>query len=338
VWQQTLAQSVKGNDQNLNNVLGNLPTFAANASDILRVLDVQHQAVVGLVRNGGTVFAALSQDQGALRNLITSGDRTFATTAANQAALADTFHVFPTFLDESKRTMAKLKSFDLNADPVLRELNPAVRQLAPTLHSVQLLAPDLRRLFTKLGPLIQVSRAGLPATAEVVSGARPLLGALGPFLEQLNPIFDWLSLHQQLTSDFISQGGGAIAGEIDSSSYGGGGGITCAGGVPCGHYLRQFSPSSSTANNNARDPNNRGNDYPPPLWLADPRNFSAGGRYPGSTSYPSWDCNNTPTHGPKPVTGTPGQPSANQACWVDHPPGSVGSQIPHVKAAHYSSR
>ena len=29
-WQQELAKAVKGNDQNLNDVLGNLPTFAVN--------------------------------------------------------------------------------------------------------------------------------------------------------------------------------------------------------------------------------------------------------------------------------------------------------------------
>ena len=45
VWQQQLAKAVNGNDQNLNDVLGNLPSFAADATDILQVLDVQHQAV-----------------------------------------------------------------------------------------------------------------------------------------------------------------------------------------------------------------------------------------------------------------------------------------------------
>ena len=43
--------------------------------DILRVLDIEHSAVVSLVQNGGTVFAALGQNQAALRNLITSARR-----------------------------------------------------------------------------------------------------------------------------------------------------------------------------------------------------------------------------------------------------------------------
>src|SRR5947209_10584998 len=94
-WQSELATALAGNDINLNNALGNLPTFAASASDILRVLDVEHASVVRLMQNGGTTFAALGQNQSALRNLITSAEATFNTTAANNAALAQTFHVFP---------------------------------------------------------------------------------------------------------------------------------------------------------------------------------------------------------------------------------------------------
>src|SRR5207248_2726632 len=83
VWQQQLALALRGNGQNLNSVIGNLPQFAADANDVVRVLDVQRTATIRLIRNGGTVFAALTQSQPALRNLITSAGTTFATTAAN---------------------------------------------------------------------------------------------------------------------------------------------------------------------------------------------------------------------------------------------------------------
>jgi virulence factor Mce-like protein len=333
-WQQELALALAGNDQNLNNVLGNLPTFAADASDILKVLDVEHGSVIRLLQNGGTTFAALGQNQTALRNLITSAEATFATTAANNAALAQTFHVFPTFLTQSKLTFARLQSFALDTDPVIRALNPAIQNLGPTLHSVRVLSPDLLRLFNNLGPLITASQTGLPAVRDVINGAIPVLGSLGPFLEQLNPILHWLSLHQQLISDFISQGAAGISGKINTSTYSaaGGGGLSC-GGSPCGHYLRQFSPLANPVGP-ARDPNLRGNTYPPPLWLADPRGFSAGGKFPGSFALPSWDCNNTGgQHG---VQGS--GPSAVQACWVGRPPGSVGGKIPEIRAAKYSKK
>ena len=214
------------------------------------------------------MFSALSQNQAALRNLIVSGNTTFATTAANQAALTDIIHVFPTFLTESRLTLARLKTFSLNTDPLMKELVPVAQNLGPTLRSVQQLSPSLRHFFNDLGPLITVSKTGLPATRTVLNGAVPLLASVGPFLEQLNPILTWLSLHQQLTSDFISNG---ATGTAAKSTVYGGGGLTC-NGVPCGHYLRQFTPSGSESSSYAttRDPNNRGNTYPPPLWVGDP--------------------------------------------------------------------
>src|SRR5436305_2150561 len=103
-WQQSLAQAVAGNGQNLNDVLGNLPTFAVNLTQLLAVLDVQHTAVVKLSQNGGTTFAALNRDPAALQTLITAGDTTFKTTAANANSIADIFHIFPTFLTEQRLT------------------------------------------------------------------------------------------------------------------------------------------------------------------------------------------------------------------------------------------
>src|SRR5437588_192778 len=105
-WQQELAVAIRGNDQNLNNVLGNLPTFAVNLTQLLQVLDIEHSSVVQLVQNGGTTFNALNQDPAALHNLITAGETTFHTTAANNNKLADIFHIFPTFLNEQRLTMA----------------------------------------------------------------------------------------------------------------------------------------------------------------------------------------------------------------------------------------
>src|SRR5436305_12511800 len=93
-WQQELAVAVRGNDQNLNNVLGNLPTFAVNLTQLLQVLDIEHSSVVQLVQNGGTTFDALNRDPASLQNLITAGETTFHKIAENNNALADTIHVF----------------------------------------------------------------------------------------------------------------------------------------------------------------------------------------------------------------------------------------------------
>jgi hypothetical protein len=210
---------------------------------------------------------------------------------------------------------------------VIKELVPVAQQLAPTLHSVEQLSPPLRHLFTNLGPLITVSQTGLPAVSEILTGATPMLGSLGTFLEQLNPILGWLSLHQQLISDFISQGGATLSATTTSFS-----------GGSLGHYLRQFSPTGpetlSFASN--RDTNNRGNTYPPSLWLSGSDVATRG-------NFPSWDCKNTgaPGDGSTAASGPAAPtPGSNEACWVAPTlPGASGQyQIPHILAAQYPSK
>ncbi len=336
VWQQQLSTAVSGNDQNLNNALGNLPAFAGDASDILNVLNVEHSAVVNLVRNGGTVFTAIGGNQTALRNLITTSETVFNTTAANNAKLSETIAVFPTFLNESRLTFARLKTFALNTDPVLRELVPVAQKLGPTLRATAQLSPYLRKLFDNLTPLIQVSKTGLPALQRTVTGATPLLGAVGPFLEQLNPIINWLQLHQQLTSDFIDQGPAGLASETTAF----GGNHSC-NGVPCGHVLGQIAPNGpeTSTYQATRDPNNRGNTYPPPLWLADPKDFAAGGSYPGNFAIPAWDCG-PGGGGSRPASGSgqTGSPACYLAPNVGALIGEPNSRYARVTPATYSNR
>jgi len=316
-WQEDLAAVLRGNGQNLNSVLGNLPPFAANGTDLLRVLDVQQAATVGLLRSGGTVFAALDRYPAQLRNLITTGETTLHTTAERYASLAAIFRQFPSFLTQSRLTLARLQSFALNTDPLVRELEPVALQLGPTFLALRNLSPSLRHLFTNLSPLIRVSRTGLPATAAVISGAQPLLAALAPFLEQLNPIFGWLSLHQQLISDFISNGASALAAKTSSIN-----------GQP-GHYLRQFGPvgpETLSLGASNRDANNRGDTYPNPLWLADPEDLV-------QNIAGSWDCRNTgaPGNGSETNSNAPG-PAGHPACWVQPrlPGAKALYQIPHL--------
>jgi phospholipid/cholesterol/gamma-HCH transport system substrate-binding protein len=162
----------------------------------------------------------------------------------------------------------------------------------------------------------------------VLDGASPLLGALGPFLEQLNPIFTWLSGHQQLISDFISDGAAGLAATT-----------TSLGGNGIGHYLRQFGPTGADTLSLAptRDSNNRGNTYPPSLWLSEI--FDAGqhdGAGGNDWGLPAWDCNNTSTHGP--VASHDASVGGTPSCWVQHPAGSVGGKIPEITAASYSNK
>ena len=312
-WQQQLAKGIDGRGRDFNDALGTLPGFAADGSDVLHVLDSQNAALKRLVKNTGVTFAALTENEQQLRTLITSSKRVFDATASRNDALAEAVRIFPTFLDESKATLARLERFSADTDPLVRDLQPVARDLKPTLADVHAMAPDLERFFRNLDPLIDASKTGLPAARDTLEGAKPLLAAMYPFLEQLNPMLQYLETSQMQVSDFISYGAAALA---DTT-------VSPGGGV--GHYLRQFGPigAESAAIYRERLPMNRGETYVGPRHLFGPEAM----KY---LIMPSTDCSNAGGDHP-PSQGNPG-------CWKHHPQefqGRLQGDFPHIEAANY---
>jgi phospholipid/cholesterol/gamma-HCH transport system substrate-binding protein len=330
IWQQDLAASFRNRGQSFSDVLGNLPSFATNGADLLEILDEESTDVQRLVSGTGTVFEAITRDESALSGLIQNGARVFGATAAQNEALAETFRIFPTFLDESRVTLRRLQTFAITTNPLINELRPVARDLRPTLRSVRLFAPDLRNLFRDLEPLIRVSRTGLPALRDTLRGARPLLDRTGLVLQQLNPILELLEVYQYQVADFITNGSGALADTIHAQ-----------GGAP-GHYLRQFGPTGPETFVTAADriPVHRGNTYPTPI-------FVQGREIQQQAMFANWDCNHIGGPRERSREVPPGSPPAGSsrpqgtpACWVAPNISYQGQnqRFLHIAQANYSTR
>src|SRR5215210_4853986 len=216
-WQQDLAVGIKGRGRDFNDALGTLPGFAHDGADILEVLDRHEGAVTRLVKNTGVTFGALTQDEAQLRNLITSAGRVFDATASQQDSLAEAIRIFPTFLDESKLTLARLQTFSRDTRPLVRDLRPVARDLVPTARDLGALAPHLERLFRDLPALITASKTNLPKAAEIIRGVAPVFEGLHPFLQELNPIISFANWEQEILAGFLTNGTAALNGGILSS-------------------------------------------------------------------------------------------------------------------------
>ena len=315
-WQQQYGRAVKDRGLDLNDSFGNLPRFAASGTDVLELLDQQEGAVGRLIKNTGVVFGALTEREDQLKNLVVGTDRVFSATASQEQALAETFQIFPTFLDESRETNNDLKSFARQTHPLVRELRPAFQDLAPTLRDVRLLAPDLRDFYRKLDPLITAAQTGLPALGETLTGLRPVLQQLKPFLEQLNPILEWLEYHQHTTADFLSNGGGALVDTVPEQRF----------PEERGHYLGQFGitgPDSFVLDPNESE-SSRGNAYLDPTGMDGPERSR-------QLIFPSWRCSNTESGGPE--TTQKRDSSDDPSCWIKELPGPT--RFPHIERADY---
>jgi virulence factor Mce-like protein len=212
-WVKELTRAIKnGRSEDLNDAFGNFAGFATDGADLLEVLDEQKTAVRLLIKNTGVVFNAISERQGTLRNLIDTSNQTFEATASRDEALAEVFHIFPTFLDESRATMARLQEFSANTHPLINDFKAPADDLGPTVRDLGDLAPDLEELFRDLPPLIAASRRGAPALTDVLEAARPFFDAAHPFFQELNPILSYLNFHQTTVAGFLANAGPDLAG------------------------------------------------------------------------------------------------------------------------------
>jgi ABC-type transporter Mla subunit MlaD len=257
-WMQEAAVAINGQGQNLSYALGGLePTFT-EFDKLFRVLSTQEVAVSQLFRNGATTFAALRGREGELANLIRSSDAVFQTTARRNRDIEALFRAFPTFLDESRLTLDRLKGFSLNADPLMRQLVPAAEQLSPTLIALSKLAPESKAFFEGLGPVIKHAPSGFSALRKIFRDEfPPLLRALDPFLRNLNPILVGFKLYKREVTAFF----GNLAATFNGT-------LPAEGETEQPHFLRAMGPMNpeTLATYSSRLAINRTSAYSPPKW------------------------------------------------------------------------
>jgi phospholipid/cholesterol/gamma-HCH transport system substrate-binding protein len=204
-WMRDAAVAINGQGQNLSYALGEFEPAFTELDKLFRILDTQRVAVGQLFRNGATTFRALRGREGQLASLIRNSNTVFQTTARRDRDIEALFRAFPTFLDESKLTLTRLKGFARKADPVVRQLVPAAEQLSPTLVSIAKLAPEAKGLFNGLVPVIANAPTGFPALRKLFRDEfPPLLRAVEPFVRNLNPILTGLNLYKHEVTAFFA--------------------------------------------------------------------------------------------------------------------------------------
>jgi phospholipid/cholesterol/gamma-HCH transport system substrate-binding protein len=279
-WMQEAAVAINGQGQNLSYAIGGLePTFT-EFDKLFRVLDSQRLAVGQLFSNGATTFRALRGRQGELGDLIQSSNAVFQTTARRNRDIEALFRAFPTFLDESRLTLSRLKSFSLNATPLMRQLVPAAEELSPTLIALSKLAPESKAFFEGLGPVIERAPEGFAALREIFRDEfPPLLRAIDPFVRNLNPILVGLKLYRSEVTAFFGNLAATFNGRLVS--------LSGEEEAEAPRYLRTIGGMNpeTIASYPRRLTVNRNSAYSPPKW--------AEGLVTGSL--PSFDTRNCTT-------------------------------------------
>jgi virulence factor Mce-like protein len=329
-WVKELARAIEnGRGEDLNDAFGNFVAFTEDGNNVLEILDEQDPALRRLINNTGVTLGAINRRYGEFTQLIRNADDFFGALASRNEALAETIQVFPTFLDESRLTFARLAEFAEDTRPLVRDLQPVALQLRPTINDLGKLAPDLEHLFRKLEPVIDESGATLPEAEKFLrclNGSPPcaknaqgksqpgVLEALYPYLEELNPILAYLNYYQAQVGAFFTNGVGSLYGRLAPN------------GPDEGprHYLRQFGiiNARGLGIQTSRQTWERGNAYPSPNFY---------NRFRPLGTLETWDCKNTgaPGNGEVEEPNTSSNASA-PPCFIQPPNMWGGEHFPRV--------
>jgi phospholipid/cholesterol/gamma-HCH transport system substrate-binding protein len=327
-WIKELAKAIRnGRGEDLSDAFANFVAFTEDGNSVLEILDEQDPALRRLIKNTGVTLGAINRRYGEFGQFVQNANDFFGALASRNEALAETIHVFPTFLDESRLTFDRLREFAINTRPLVRELQPVALQLRPTLRDLGRLAPDLQHLFTKLEPVIDESGETLPEAEKFLrclNGSDPcdedpqgnkqpgVLESLYPYLEELNPVLTYLNYYQAQVGAFFTNGVGSLFGTLDP--------LNDQEGPR--HYLRQFGVTNARGLGiqTERQVWERGNAYPAPNFY---------NRFRPLGALEAWDCDNTgegevadPITSPPNVTAPP--------CLIQPPQFWDGNKFPNV--------
>jgi phospholipid/cholesterol/gamma-HCH transport system substrate-binding protein len=258
-WMQEAAVAVNGQGQNLSYGIAEIGPFATEFERLFRTLDSQRLAVAQLFQNGASTFRALRGQEGELANLIRNSNAVFTTTAKRNRDIEALFRAFPTFLDESRLTLARLRGFSENADPLMRQLVPAAKQLSPTLISIAKFAPEGRDFFNGLAKVNKLAPTGFQAFRQLFREEfPPLLRAIDPFVRNLNPILVGLNLYKREVTGFFANFAATFNGTFAPEGE----------GEVAPHYLRVIGPMNpeTFVSYPKRLAVNRNSAYSPPQW------------------------------------------------------------------------
>jgi phospholipid/cholesterol/gamma-HCH transport system substrate-binding protein len=264
-WMQDDGMALSGRGQDFNTALASLQPFATNVSSVLAVLERDRSATRALLSNGSKVLHAVSENPQALQGLITNSNKVFAATASRNHELAEAVRNFPAFLRSTRVTVADVRQFSDTTMPLVNELLPAATPFSNALKSLSKLTPQLKTVFTGLGPLTAAADTGVPALEDIlnVSGNPPkgslkaVFPSITSWLGNIVPIVNYVNVYRRQIAAFFANGTAATQG----TSAG------IANEEQQLHVLRSsavLNPDGLTNYSTSRAGDSRSNPYPTP--------------------------------------------------------------------------
>lgn len=165
-------------------VLG--PSMRTIAPGVSALRGTSQGDLTNTVREASRLMGTLASKELALGQLVDNAATTLGVTAARRADLGSILRNGPATLDDTRETMARLRTTLAALDPVAERLRPGARALSPAATSLRPALRELRPVLDDAKPLLRTLRPALRHLGRAGRSGTPLLAGLRPTLERLN--------------------------------------------------------------------------------------------------------------------------------------------------------
>jgi phospholipid/cholesterol/gamma-HCH transport system substrate-binding protein len=254
-WQQSVAQGITGQGEQVNAGFAELEPFVENANNLVTLMASQEGAVTALVHNTGVVFNALAGRDHQLEELIVNSEHTFHAAAEGSQAFAQAFREFPAFEHNSTVAFKELDKFAAISSPFLDQFRASEIQLGKLSQQIKTFAPPFNTFLTAVGPLTKAAKVGLPDVAKELNLTVPVLENTSPVLHNFDPFLKYVGEYVPELQALFANVTAASEAHTNNSNTGGQG--------PAQHYLRsvQVVTPQGLGVYNQRIGTDRGNPY-----------------------------------------------------------------------------
>lgn len=139
-----------------------------------------------LVRNSSRLMGALARNEVELGQVVTNANTALGVTAARRADLGSILRDGPRTLDDTRTTMARVRTTLEILDPIAESLRPGSRRLDEASIALRPALRELTPLLTRADPLLEDLRPTFARLGRASDAGVPLMEELDPTLKRLN--------------------------------------------------------------------------------------------------------------------------------------------------------
>lgn len=225
-----LSGTLKGKEGEVQSTLQTLGPAVEALGQVLDAVGQDGPAIRKLVTRLSNLMTTLDEHDADLETTITDLTTATGTIAANRKQLSRALADLPETLETARTTLADVPATVDAAGPLLRALEPGVRQLPAVSAELEPVLRDLQPTIAQLRPALASVRSLLDYTPALLDGADSVLPQADQVLGDLGPALTYLRPYMPELAGWLSNWGSGAA-NYDSN----------------GHYLRAFAQEGSTS-------------------------------------------------------------------------------------------